>query len=313
MKKLLVVNLIFAFSQCFAQSVNFLLSYELAVQKSKENKLPCLVIIAPEVNCKDCPKINFKRKFESKGLREIFSGYNIYISRDMETEGSKLLVKFGRPPRLPLFVFLSEAEEVLHYASGWSDDDSFFARMDQEVKDRNKKGSYYFYLKNYSSKKTDRLFLREMIELQSSRNMLFADSVLSDYSKTFSDEELQLLENRTYIISKGLVFESELYKKIVPNSDFRQIFASMPIGERANTNSKIIQKTIFAAIKKRDTALAYMGSRFAERTWSANPKRGYLAYVSNMRSFYGLRFKSLAQQITKSNLLQNERIQKTYL
>ncbi len=36
-------------------------------------------------------------------------------------------------------------------------------------------------------------------------------------------------------------------------------------------------------------------------------------HKSFQRFFNKLRFKSLAQQITKSNLLQNERIQKTYL
>jgi hypothetical protein len=38
-----------------------------------------------------------------------------------------------------------------------------------------------------------------------------------------------------------------------------------------------------------------------------------IAGLISMTSFIILRFKSLAQQITKSNLLQNERIQKTYL
>ncbi len=271
-----------------AQDLRIFKDFEAARKDSRESKRVLLVIINPLDVCKECMKSNVHSIIRKKSLSSIYSSYNIYFVRQIETEGVEFLKKYKLQSRFPLFIFLNEQEELLHTASGFSKEVSFYAKIHEEVQSFLKNGKgYVYYVKTYQKNKDDQIFLREYIEFLSTKNRMVPDSVLSAYLNSLGTDLQAKLETRVYILTKGVVLNGNVFNRMFgERNKLFDVLNTMPLQERVNVNNKIIQKTIWEAIQKRDTSIALQGARFAENSWF-DKRRGYLSYLYNMRQFYG--------------------------
>ncbi|MFN6089219.1 MAG: hypothetical protein ACK47E_10785 [Cyclobacteriaceae bacterium] len=271
-----------------AQDLRIFKDFEAARKDSRESKRVLLVIINPLDVCKECMKSNVHSIIRKKSLSTIYSSYNIYFVRQIETEGVEFLKKYKLQSRFPLFIFLNEQEELLHTASGFSKEVSFYAKIHEEVQSFLKNGKgYVYYVKTYQKNKDDQIFLREYIEFLSTKNRMVPDSVLSAYLNSLGTDLQAKLETRVYILTKGVVLNGNVFNRMFgERNKLFDVLNTMPLQERVNVNNKIIQKTIWEAIQKRDTSIALQGARFAENSWF-DKRRGYLSYLYNMRQFYG--------------------------
>lgn len=271
-----------------AQDLRIFKDFEAARKDSRESKRVLLVIINPLDVCKECMKSNVHSIIRKKSLSSIYSSYNIYFVRQIETEGVEFLKKYKLQSRFPLFIFLNEQEELLHTASGFSKEVSFYAKIHEEAQDLLKNGkSFVYYEKSYAKNKKDQVFLREYVEFLSAQNRFVPDSVLNAYLNSLDPDLQTKFETRVYVLTKGVVLNGVVFKKMAgEKNNLSDILKAIPIKERVNVNSRIIQKTIWEAIQRRDTSLALQGARFAENSWF-DKRRGYLSYLYNMRQFYG--------------------------
>lgn len=129
--------------------------------------------------------------------------------------------------------------------------------------------------------------LLELLLAKKKNLNLETDSLLNDYVSILSPDSLRSKRTLVFIANMAPLIGSAADKELRKDDMlFNQAWYMLPLKERIKINNRIIQRSLWQAVKDKDPVYANRIAAFARSTYAGNPMAGEKAYENNMLNYY---------------------------
>jgi len=283
MKRFLILFLAISIWQSSsAQKINYLTSFNDAVNTAEKKHKPILVIIDAPANKQ---QINFAIDDAdvSNKINKDFIVYKTYFS----DSSARTFISKYKLNSFPAYLFLHSNKDLFYKDSGSSTLKDKYLTMIEKALDASKERSLSDLEKDYLKNKSNVEALKKYIDARKKIGLTNNAGLIEQYVNYLKIGDLNNYQTVLYILEAGPYSDGLAYKMAYTNRKIvDSLYKTESSEKRSAINNRIINNTMSSAIKTKNSSRAQSAANFSRNTWSNDYIKGTKAQSLEMIKYY---------------------------
>ena len=283
MKLLLKYFIFFLPLISFGQNSTNFRSFKQALELSKLQDKPILIIIEPSSS--DKSTINAKETLHSSDFSKIAGEHFVLYETTIDNPSIKHIVSKYKITALPTFLFIHNNEEAFLKETGYSPIASQYIEMINLAIKKKEEKPLSILEKEFTENQNNDLHLKKLIVARKSIGITDNAELIEKYVSTVPAEQLEEYETVLFILEAGPYADGNAFKVAFANKNLiSSIYRNSTGGTFSKIRTTITDNTMINAIRTKNLNQAKAVGNYLKEL--AGPIYGPKNYTSTLLSYY---------------------------
>ena len=265
MKRRFLALLILCSSFAAFGQISYEKDYASALKKARKQKTPLFIFLIPSGNI---PEAQYTSSMQQPEVATVYNKNFTNLKLTYVSAAGREIASKYKITRFPYFLFLDTNENLIF--RGFSNNlySGFYLDLAKDVLQRlEKKTTISDYDKQYANGQLNKGFLKEYISLRRNTGITSNAALIEEYVKFLTVQELDNPDEILFILRAGPLVYGKAYGLARNNKKIaNEAFMALPLQERIDMNTVMLENTLNEAIAKRNYQMALQVSNFARST-----------------------------------------------